>query len=288
MSPSKGAFSLPGSVTPPFWIPAPPLKCRTTRHMEKSKSAARRASQRARKAAPCPKPRGRVPRGSNGLPQVWDKERGGWSDADPQPAWAWSSTLKLPELGAATAAAEPAAAEAVVAAPTIVWEAPTFWQLETSEVEESEPCGRTRVHERVQLTPCGSRAHAIEHISPGGTTWHESHISPAGANATRERRGSWRSRIAQARREARGTVVHKRYDMKCAYCGRTRHIMPNGYMFPHSLREAMNTAQRAAYRQSQAYAEHGWQCPGSHEYHGPCAERNEESEEEDSSEDESV
>ena len=109
------------------------------------------------------------------------------------------------------------------------------------------------------------------------------HISPTGANATRERRGSWRSRIAQARREARGMVVVERYDMKCAHCGQTRHIMPNGRMRPHSLREAMNTAQRAAYREGQAYAEHGWQCPGSHEYHGPCAESDE-----DSSEDESM
>ena len=63
-----------------------------------------RARRRALLAGPFPKPRGRAPRGSNGLPKVWDKEFGGWTDAVPlpQPAWAWSSTLELLELGAAS------------------------------------------------------------------------------------------------------------------------------------------------------------------------------------------
>ena len=79
--------------------------------------------------------------------------------------------------------------------------------------------------------------------------------------------------------EARGVVVFERYRMKCAHCGRMQHIMPDGCMFPHSLRETMTTAERAVYREGQHYAEHGWWCPGSNEYHGPCAE-SEESEEE--------
>ena len=240
-----------------------------------------RPRRRALRAGPYPKPRGRAPRGTNGLPQVWDKEHGKWSEDEPHPAWAWSSIVELPQLGELAAAD---AAAPVAAAPAVAWEAPTFWQLEESEpCEESKPC--EIVHERAQLTPRGSRLHAIEHISPGGTTRHESRTSPAGASATRERRCSWRSRIEQARREARGVVVHERYDMACACCGLTRHIMPNGRMFPHSLRDTMNTAERAAYRKGQTYAEHGWQCPGSRKrYHGPCTE----SEEDDSSEDESI
>ena len=210
-----------------------------------------------------------MPRGSNGLPQVWDKEHGGWHDAVPLPAWAWSTTVEMPELGAAVALAVAADATApVAAAPTVAWQAPIFWQLEESE----EPGGgAARVHEHVQLTPRGSRAHAIEHTSPGGTKRQESYTSPAGASAARELRCGWRSRIAQARMEARGVVVFERYRMKCAHCGRMQHIMPDGCMFPHSLRETMNTAERAVYREGQAYAEHGWQCPGSREYHGPCA-----------------
>ena len=175
---------------------------------------------------------------------------------------------------------------------------PNFWQLEASEkpIEESNPCGRTqvqvheRVHERVQVTPRGSRAHVIEHISPGGTTRQESHTSPAGAQLHCNWRSQMRSRIVQARREARGVVVLESYSMVCAHCGRRAHIMPNGRMCSHSLRETMKRAERAAYKEGQAYAEHGWQCPGSHEYHGPCAEseEDEEGEEEDSSEDEIV
>ena len=247
----------------------------------RSKAAESRARQRALKADPFPKPRGRVPRGSSGLPQVWDKELGGWTDAVPQPAWAWSSSLELLELGAASAAVVPAAAEAVAATTTFAWEAPIFSQLEEREKHESEnPGGRTQVHERVQVTPNGSRAHTIEEISPGGTVRQSSHTSPAG-----EQRCNWRARmrshVAQARRDARGVVVLERYSIECMHCGREQHIMPDGCMFPHSLRETMSRSERAVYRESQAYAERAWQCPGSREYYGPCkeSEGEEESEE---------
>ena len=152
--------------------------------MEKSKAAVRRARQRALKADPFPKPRGRVPRGSSGLPQVWDKERGGWTD--PQPAWAWSLTLERPELNAATAAAEPAAAESVAAATKIVWEAPIFWQLEEMY---AEPATRAAVHEELDRLIGGGVGGGLKRLAspfaplqpgseeadraPGGGAWSE-------------------------------------------------------------------------------------------------------------------
>ena len=67
--------------------------------------------------------------------------------------WAWSTTVEMPELGAAVALAAAAAdvTAAVAAAPTVAWQAPIFgsgWQLEESE----EPCGAARLHEHVHLT----------------------------------------------------------------------------------------------------------------------------------------
>ena len=86
--------------------------------------------------------RTRTARLQHGLPKVWDKEHGGWSDADSLPAWAWSSTLELLELDAAAAAAVPAAAESVAAAPRVAWETPNFWQLEASEKYRCEITGK--------------------------------------------------------------------------------------------------------------------------------------------------
>ena len=90
---------------------------------------------------PYARPRARAPRGKE-----WDYERGGWKNIvapdAPPPAWSWSSTVDFPELGAAVAlAAEPAAIEA--AAPAVVWEQPTFWQLE----ESTERRRRSRLDE---------------------------------------------------------------------------------------------------------------------------------------------
>ena len=159
------------------------------------------------------------------------------------------------------------------AAPATAWAEPTFWQLphEASRTEESSS-GQLR--EQVQLTPRGSRAHSTEHTSPGGTTRLEQYTSPADARATREQRCGWRSRIAHARIEARGLV--ERYWVECMHCGRSQHIMPDGCMFPHSLRDTMNRAERAEYREGPAYAEHGWLCSGSRMHYGPCDVESEE------------
>ena len=40
-------------------------------------------------------------------------------------------------------------------------------------------------------------------------------------------------------------------------------------MLAHSIGPSLRQRERAAYQQSQAYAEHGWECPGSRMYHGP-------------------
>ena len=142
--------------------------------------------------------------------------------------------------------------------------------------DSSSATSERQLQERVLLTPRGSRNHTFEHTSPGGTTRVEEYTSPPDARATRQERCSWRSRIARARMEARGVVVFERYWMECAHCGREQHIMPNGRMCSHSHRETMSRAERAAYRESEAYAAHGWECPGSREYYGPCDEGEEE------------
>ena len=69
--------------------------------------------------------------------------------------WAWSTTVEMPELGAAVALAAAAAdvTAAVAAAPTVAWQAPIFGsgrQLEESE----EPCGAARLHDCTS-TGCG-------------------------------------------------------------------------------------------------------------------------------------
>ena len=51
-------------------------------------------------------------------------------------------------------------------------------------------------------------------------------------------------------------------------------------MPPHSIGPTLNARQRAEYRESEAYAEHGWECLGSRVYYGPRCEESDESEEE--------
>ena len=149
-------------------------------------SSAEKRRQRALKAGPYPRPSGRAPKGSNGRRQTWDKEHGGWrDDVSPEAASAWSASLEFPEVSDAlvAAAAKPAAADvAAPAAPAVTWELPTFWRLEESSETQHR---RTRLHERVLVTPSGSRAHTFEHTSPGGTTRPEQYVSPAGVRATR-------------------------------------------------------------------------------------------------------
>ena len=55
-----------------------------------------KARRRAAAAGPYPKPRGRAPMGSNGLPKHWDQAGGGWKDS-PTP----DATLAVEEDGAA-------------------------------------------------------------------------------------------------------------------------------------------------------------------------------------------
>ena len=124
------------------------------------------------------------------------------------------------------------------------WATPIFWHSpeESSGSDETRQIGL--LHEHVQLTPRGSREHRLEHTSPGGTTRLEAYTSPADARATREERCGWRSRIACARAEARGLVVFEPYKTECAHCGRRQHIMPDGCMFPHSLRETTSRVKQ--------------------------------------------
>ena len=92
----------------------------------------------------------------------------------------------------------------------------------------------------------------------------EQYSSPAGSRATGEQRCAWRLRIARARKEARGLVA--RYFAQCSVCLQQRHIMPDGRMVAHSLRETIS--DRVRYKEEHAEQENIWRCPGSHVYFG--------------------
>ena len=244
---------------------------------------AEKARRRAEKAGPFPKPRGRRPRGSNGVLQKWDNLRGGWLDVV---APAWSSTIEFPDLGAdVTLPFDPAApvvTAPIVAAPAVSWEAPNFWQLEESSSKCSERLSkkRTRLHECVKMTPRGSRSHTFEHISPGGTAQLDEYLSPADARATHDLRRECLSRMARARVDL--TRV-KCYRTACEHCGTIRLVRQDGCMQHHSIGPSLNARERAEYMKRGAYVKHGWECPGSHVYLGPRREESDESAESDES-----
>jgi hypothetical protein len=58
------------------------------------------------------------------------------------------------------------------------------------------------VHEHVAVTPSGSRAHAIEHTSPGGTTRCDEYVS-LGTHDEAIARNKWRQHVMAVRREER-------------------------------------------------------------------------------------
>ena len=150
------------------------------------------------------------------------------------------------------------------------WEQPTFWQLPCEAHSRSES-SRSQLREHVQLTPRGSRVHSIEHTSPGATTRLEQYTSPDDARSSREQRCGWRSRIGHARMEARMARMEGRvtcYWAECMHCGTGRRIQPDGCMMPHSIGPSLNARERAAYRESEAFAENEWECPGSRVYYG--------------------
>ena len=164
------------------------------------------------------------------------------------------------------------------AVPTVAWVQPNFWQ---PPCEASEASSSSRLREHVQITPQGSRVHSLEHTSPGGTTRTEQYTSPADARSTREQRLGWRSRIAHARMEGRVQC----YRTDCMHCGVSRRIGLDGCMMPHSIGPSLGWRERAASGKSEACAEHGWECPGSREYYGPCESASEAWSEEETDED---
>ena len=213
--------------------------------MARSKEEKRR--RRAEAAGPYPKPRGRAPKGANEIPMEWDQQNGGWKEA---PCVSTTCTV------------EPGTV-AVVWKPPLIFERPN---ADDSSGWSVDPLLPGMLHSHEQCTPGGSRAHTFKHTSPGGTTRTDQYTSPAASRATGDERCAWRLRIARSRRDARGLVA--RYWTQCSHCHRKQHIMPDGRMFPHSLRETVPSNQRARYK-----SEHGesdvWRCPGSYEYHGP-------------------
>ena len=96
----------------------------------------------------------------------------------------------------------------------------------------------------------------------------EQYTSPADSRAIGEQRCGWRLRLARSRREAHRPVIIVG-DQTCPNCMRRMHIMPDGRMFPHSLRDTVPSAQRALYKEEHADKDNVWQCPGSYVYFGP-------------------
>ena len=138
------------------------------------------------------------------------------------------------------------------------WTAPQIWPMLCDKSSGSE-ASSSRLHENVQLTPRGSRVHTFEHTSPGGSVRQEEYTSPADTRATREERCGWRSRIAHARMETRMAMqgrVHC-YWIDCMHCGTSHRIQPDGCMSQHSIGPSLRSRERDAYRESEAYAEHG-------------------------------
>ena len=66
-----------------------------------------------------------------------------------------------------------------------------------------------KLHEHVEMTPGGSRAHTRKHTSPGGTTRCYEYVSPAGAWQKLKERNAWRLDVAAARRADPVTVIDK-------------------------------------------------------------------------------
>ena len=236
-----------------------------------------KAERRAKAAGPHPRPRGRTPRDADGRPKEWDRQNGGWKVAI-------FSTSPISTSAANVTAALPCPADSIssstdsvapVAATAVTWEAPCLWNFDCKESSTfTDPLLPGKLEERVQVTPGGSRAHFFKHISPGGTSRDEQYRSPANGRVTVDERYAWRLRIAGSRKVARkkrlGMDVEC-YFTECAHCHRMQHIMPNGRMVPHSMREILSHAQRARYRSEHdgMDMEDMWRCPGSNVYYGP-------------------
>ena len=240
-----------------------------------------KAERRAKAAGPHPRPRGRTPRDTEGRPKEWDRQSGGWKVAIYS-----TSPISTTAANVTAALSCPADSVAPVAASTILpcypsavaaaaatWEAPCMWNHDCKESSSIvDPLLPGTLQEHVQVTPTGSRAHFFKHVSPGGTTRVEQYKSPANGLVAIEERSAWRLRIAGSRKVARKKrlgVDVEFYVTECAHCHRMQHIMPNGCMFPHSMRETLSTAQRAQYRSEHDGIENMWRCPGSNVYYGP-------------------
>jgi hypothetical protein len=240
-----------------------------------------KAERRAKAAGPHPRPRGRTPRDADGRPKEWDRQSGGWKAATmstTKSAVTTTADATSPTHHASAATIGVAAVSVTVsaAAAAVTWEAPRFWDHDCKESScTADPLLPGKLQEHVEVTPGGSRKHCFKHISPGGTRRVEHYKSPADRSMAIEERCAWRLRIAGARKVARkrrlGMDVEF-YVTECAHCHRMQHIMPNGCMFPHSMRETLSAAQRAQYRSEHDGIENMWRCPGSSVYYGPQSE----------------
>mmetsp|Transcript_2266 Transcript_2266/g.4662 ORF Transcript_2266/g.4662 Transcript_2266/m.4662 type:complete len:172 (-) Transcript_2266:931-1446(-) len=119
-------------------------------------SAEEKARRCAEAAGPYPKPRGRVPRGTNGAPKIWDKHQGGWhEDNRPLPMSTWP--LPTDQSSTATATTTLPAARVII---------------ETSP--SSEDVRSEQVHAYQSATDratadCGSCVNCLDKVKFGGS-----------------------------------------------------------------------------------------------------------------------
>ena len=80
-------------------------------------STATKRRKRKEASGNYPKPRGKAPRGASGLPQVWDRENGGWNDAELSLLNTSSRPASIGQFGPSSSTAEAAIVATIVLVP---------------------------------------------------------------------------------------------------------------------------------------------------------------------------
>jgi hypothetical protein len=192
--------------------PDPPRKFIASHPLRMAWSKAEKAQRRAEAAWPYPKPRGREPRGANGVRKIWDKQQGGWhDDTRPLPMSTW------PPLSLDSSKLPPPAAAAFAATTLETWVPAAPQSAEVQRREHASPShpGRTRVHFTARTsTPRQRRVessylHDPEPEVPIDWSCFERHC----ANMDRKHRN------AEAKRRS---LLRLRPDAHAVYCERER------------------------------------------------------------------
>jgi len=118
-------------------------------------SAEEKARRRAEAAGLHPKPRGRVPCGTNGAPKIWDKHQGGWhEDNRPLPMSTWP--LPTDQSSTATATTTLPAARVIIETPP------------SSDVRSEQVRAYQSATDRA-TADCGSCVNCLDKVKFGGS-----------------------------------------------------------------------------------------------------------------------